>query len=567
MLLLGRGNVMRFDTMSKCALAWAMIVASSPCSALAQAEVPKWSVVEVNLTPSGSSSNWYTDANASVIGTFRGPAGVTKRVNGFWDGGRSVKIRFTPTVQGHWTYRTSSSNSGLNGKTGKFDCVKPTPPKHGFLRVDAIHPYSFVWDDGTRYFMWGQTYYDVVISALANDHWKESVEKAFAYGMNKIRMHVYAQSLYKQGVEFNGYPDSQPYLGASTSPDRDRLNIPYWRKLDEMVQYMGSKEMAADLIVTNPYWDNREFGTEEQNDRLVKYVVARYAGYTNVIWCLANEWNLSATGNQYKGAYPQNKAAFDRMGKILSANDPWRAQGEFLRPLSIHNTTIAFEFFGSTWPTYAIIQYGGWNPDYTNGDQWGNVGIVHNLGHRMPVVNDEYGYIGQIDPKPPIRVSMTRTRLRQAIWGIATAGGYGSAGDFRVTPSQMGNPEITGDWYDAPEEYGDLKIMIDFFTSTGIEYWKMSSQNGLVTTGTRTYVLAELSRQYVIYAAVGGSFSLELAPGTYNIRRYDPRTAAVTDLGVVLGGGPRSFTMPDTKDWVVFLNRIPTDNQGTTIDR
>ena len=55
---------------------------------------------------------------------------------------------------------------------------------------------------------------------------------------------------------------------------------------------------------------------------------------------------------------------------------------------------------------HAIIQYGGWNPDYTNGDQWGNAGIVHNLGHNMPVVNDEYGYIGQIYPKPRVRVNM-----------------------------------------------------------------------------------------------------------------------------------------------------------------
>jgi hypothetical protein len=319
---------------------------------------------------------------------------------------------------------------------------------------------------------------------------------------------------------------------------------------------------VADLIVTNPYWDNREFGTDEQNDRLVKYVVARYAGYTNVIWCLANEWDLSATGNQYKGAYRQNKADFDRMGNALSTNDPWRAQGDFLRPLSIHNNSIGFEFFGSTWPTHAVIQYGGWNPDYTNGDQWGNAGILHNLGHKMPVVNDEYGYIGQTNPKPPIRVNMTRIRLRQAIWGIATAGGYGSAGDFRPTPNHMGNTELTGDWYDAPEEYGDLKRMIDFFTTNGIEYWNMSGQNGLLTTGERTYVLAEARRQYVIYAAVGGSFSIDLAAGSYNVRRYDPRTAAVTDLGVVGGGGPRSFTMPDANDWVVFLIRIPMEAEG-----
>lgn len=528
-----------------------LVLAIHPRLALAQAEVPKWSMFEVNLTSSESSSNWYTDPNANVTAIFNGPAGVTKRVSGFWDGSNSFKVRFTPTVEGAWTYRTTSPNAGLNGRSGKFTCVKPPATKHGFLRIDAKHPYSFVWDDGTRYFMWGQSYYDVIISGLANDNWKESVDKSLVYGMNKIRMHLYAQSYYEPGVEFNGYPDAQPYLGASKSPDQNQLNFPYWRKLDEMVQYMASKGLVTDLIVANPYWDNREFGTDEQNDRLVKYVVARYAGYTNVIWCLANEWDLSA--HYYKGKHPQNKADFDRMGGILSANDPWRAEGEFLRPLSIHNTTIGFEFFGSSWPTYAIIQYGGWNPDYTNGDKWGNAGIVHNLGHKMPVVNDEYGYIGQTDPKPRIRVNMTRTRLRGAIWGIATAGGYGSAGDFRITPNQKGNVEITGDWYDAPEEYSDLKTMIDFFTTKGIEYWKMSSQNELLTAGKQTYVLAEGGRQYVIYSAVGGNFSVNLAAGNYDARRYDPTDGTEMSLGIVAGGGPRKFSVPTNHDYVVYL--------------
>ena len=150
-----------------------------------------------------------------------------------------------------------------------------------------------------------------------------------------------------------------------------------------MVEHMGSKGMVADLIVTNPYWDNRQFGTNEQNDRFVKYVVARYAAYPNVIWCMANEWDLSSRGNQYKGTYRQKKADFDRMGALVRKDDAWIADGAFLRPLSIHNTTIGFEFFDSTWPTYANqTNTRGWNPDFENGDQWGNGGIVHKYAPR-----------------------------------------------------------------------------------------------------------------------------------------------------------------------------------------
>ena len=534
--------------------AWLLTLMAWPTIALAQIEVPKWSVYEINLAASGSAANWYTDSKANVTTTFNGPGGATQIVTGFWDGGKSFKVRFTPTAEGMWTYQTSSSNVGLNGKTGRFSCVVPRRGVHGFLRVDALHAYSFVWDDGTRYFMWGQSYYDVLQPALVNGNWKTSVDQSFAYGMNKIRMQVYAQGYYEPNVEFSKYPDAQPYEGTSDNPDRDRLNIPYWRKLDEMVQYMGSKGMVADLIIANPYRNNRQFGTAEQNDRFVRYIVARYAAYPNVIWCVANEWDLSADDDRYQGPYRQMKADFDRMGALVGKGDPWMADGALRRPLSIHSgTTITFGFFRSAWPTYAIIQYGGWNPDYTNGDQWGNAGVAHNLGHGIPVVNDEYGYMGQTNPKPRIRVNMTRTRLREAIWGIATAGGYGSAGDFRVTPDGMGNVEITGDWYDAPEEYGDLKRLIDFFTTKGIQYWIMSARNDLLATGTRTYVLAETGHQYVIYSAIGGSVSLNLAEGSYSAWRYDPTDGTETSLGAVTGGSVQTFSLPAGHDEVVLL--------------
>jgi Protein of unknown function (DUF4038)/Domain of unknown function (DUF5060)/Putative collagen-binding domain of a collagenase len=540
-----------------------LLLAAFPCLAAAQTNVPKWSVHEVTLTPSGNSTNWYIDPDASVTATFTGPAGVTKRVSGFWDGGNSFTIRFTPTVEGDWSYQTSSTNSGLNGRAGKFTCIGPLAGSHGFPRIDARYPNSFLWDDGTRYFMWGQTYYDVVISALANDNWKEGVDKSLAYGMNKVRLHVYAQALYKADVEFNGYPDVQPYVGASTSPDRDQLNIPYWRKLDEMVQYMGSKGVVADLIITNPYWSNRMFGTDEQNDRFVKYVVSRYAAYPNVIWCLANEWNASKA---YGGSYPQTKDDFDRMGGIVSANDPWRAEGELLRPLSIHNisASIGFEFFDSAWPTYVANQYHNSRAVSTpNGDEWGNrmitynVKLAYSMGRHIPLANDEYGYIGQTHPPLAVGVVMTRTMLRGAIWGIAVAGGYGSSGDIRLHANGKGNPEITGDWLDAPEEYGDVRRMVDFFTTKGIEYWKMSGQNELVVSGTRTYLLAEAGRQYIIYSAVGGDFSLNLAPGGYKAWCYDPTDGTETSLGTIEGDSARTFSLPTSHDYVVYLTRVP----------
>jgi hypothetical protein len=326
-----------------------------------------------------------------VTATFIGLGRIRKIVPGFWNGGQTFTIRFTPTIQGHWAYTTASSDAGLNKQVGSFQSIAPVPGNHGFLRRDARHPYSFVWDDGTRYFMFGQTYYELIRTAVAGGSWRTAVDMSQSYGLNKIRL-----LLYPWPAQETPYGDSQPFIEG----DHDTLN----------------------------------------------------------------------------------------------------------------------------------------------------------LRHYMPVVNDEYGYIGEYEgTADSSSLETPQRRHRSVIWGITTAGGYGSAGDGRVFSD--GIPIFSALWHDAPE-YGDIRRLIDFFATREVPYWPMSSRNDLVTSGTRVYMLAERGKRYVIYAAVGGTFSAKLAPGTYAVQRYDPRTGEAVALPQVTGGGSRSFTMPDNDDWVLWLKAV-----------
>ncbi len=530
--------------------------------------VAKWSTYELSFQAIGSYANPYT-SGPELTGTFSGPGGVSKTVSGFWDGGDTFKIRFTPTAEGSWAYKTHSSDRGLDNKSGAIDCGKPEAASRGFLRIDPQHRTSFVWDDGTRYFMMGQTYYDIVKKGVwaADDPAKwhsvsEAIDKSVDYRMNKIRLNVYPCNDYPVHDERNDYPDVQPYNVSSGKIDRDSLNVAYWRTLDRLVQYMGSKGVVADLIVTQPYDKNRMFGTEAQNDRFVRYVVSRYSAYANVIWCMSNEWEKSSRKKAGVYVYPNPQKGDDlsRMGSLVRNGDPWMSQGAALRPLSIHNMSYEFQFYKESWPTHVAIQYTGDGKEHKLPDDWGNWGIRFNLeagrrsGAVVPVVNDEYGYInGKYG-------AMTQIRSRQVIWSVVTAGGYGSIGDFRRTPTGgMGEPEVTGDWYDTDSgsnhggEYGDIKRLVEFFASKRIEYWKMTSHNELLKTANRTYLLAEPCREYVAYAADGGSFSIDLAAGNYDVLRYDPQTGRETRLEKVSGGAPRAFKMPDSNDWVIYL--------------
>ncbi len=298
-----------------CALASSL----APAPAIA-VDVAKWSTYDIDLTASGSSGNWYTDPNGSVVATFTGPGGITQTVSGFWNGNNTFAIRFTPTVEGSWTYTTTSANSGLNNQTGTIDAVAAADDNHGFLRSDPTNPTAFAWEDGTHYFMWGQIYDDIVQTAMVNDNWKTAIDNSLAHGMSKIRMNIYPDSASPGwtgndsdwSTLIHGYPYTVPYTGTSMSPDRDQLNLDYWQKLDEVVSYIESKGMVADLSITNPYNANNMYGTDTQNDRFVNYAVSRYAAYHNVIWNVSWEWNLSPGRG---GAYPQNQADYERLAR------------------------------------------------------------------------------------------------------------------------------------------------------------------------------------------------------------------------------------------------------------
>jgi len=494
---------------------------------------PRWSVLELTLVAKANLEDPYK--NVSLTGTFQSPAGERIEVPGFWAGDREFRVRFTPTVEGVWTYTVTSTpaDPGLTDG-GSFSVGPPAAGSKGFLRRDPDHPHSFRYDDGARLFLWGQTYYEIVRNARAGGPWKAAVDGSKNKGMSKIRLLI--NPAWETGTR--PYPRTSPF----ENDDRDRLDLEHWSALDEVVDYMSEKGMIADLIL---FLDHpRGFGTEPEDQRYVRYALARYAAYPNVTWCLTNEWN-----------YTQKSAAYwNRIGTIVRTEDPWMEDGEKLRPLSIHQETRHdFQYFDTNWPVHAIVQVGVRNALHRNGDEWGNRSILRNHGRHMPVVNDEYGYMGEPDKSEPKSdgkwPGYSRTKHRQTIWGIAMAGGHGSAGDAHDYDD--GIPFFVGNWHNRPE-YDDIDQLVRFWTRRSIPYWRMDPKNELVE-GRRAYARAVEGEEYVVYAAMGGTVKVDLASGRYMGILFNPRTGEEKALPRVTGGGKRNFNLPPGEDWVLHL--------------
>ncbi len=524
--------------------------------------IAQWSVCELCLISNADYTDQTAYKNSYLPPPSIGLEPVAKFINGsqavsvhgFFEklsGTKAVfRVRFTPPIQGSWSVTATSSDAGLRLPVAQT-FTAGLPGTRGFLRRDTTYQEKLRFDNGAYHFLWGQTYYqfvDNVVKGVVD--WKASINNSSAYGMQKVRMLVSPFTVFEDG-SIVGETVSQPFNQNNVAGDHTKLNSVHWRKLDEIVQYLHSKSMTADVILFSDNLSSfaQPIGTsasKASDQRYVRYALARLASFPNVIWCLANEWNAKPPYAPYQNEKPY----WDAIGNIVRTEDPWMiGANSRLRALSIHQRPgDEFSFFPSSWPVHAIVQFRK-TTTYPDGDQWGNHSIQKNLGRGLPVVNDEYGYIGQIGLE----------KHRRASWGIAVAGGFGSTGDATekdengATVLAKDQPVFSGAWKDQPA-YGDIQRMVTFFNTKVTNWWKMSRDNSVVTAGNRVYAFSQPGVRYVVYAAVGGTVKLNLPAGNYAVYQYNPRSGQETLLYTNVMGGVRSFTLPDTNDWVLRFN-------------
>ena len=84
--------------------------------------VEKWGLFEVELK-GPAAGNPFVDVQLSA--EFKN-GDTTIQAPGFYDGDGTYKIRFMPSVEGGWMYKTQSNADALDGQTGGFECGAPS---------------------------------------------------------------------------------------------------------------------------------------------------------------------------------------------------------------------------------------------------------------------------------------------------------------------------------------------------------------------------------------------------------------------------------------------------------
>jgi hypothetical protein len=554
-----------------------------PCSTNLSAPTPQYVPCEFTAVVSGAPANPYPTVD--LLATVTPPFGATftKPLRGFWVGPNGTfKFRFTPTAPGTWQINVQ----GQAART--FYAGPPTAASApGFLRRETTSSFTdrFVRDDGSHPFIWGTTYYQIVNNARAipaptdSRHWSIALTQMKAHGVRKVRLLVYPWLGTYSGLGV----DSQPYGGPPRAgcsfgtltkcPNYDVVDTAHFDALDKVVDYLYTNGMVADVILykdpadnnhgdSTPPEDNyRTFGdTLTQDQRMARYIVARYAAYPNVTFCLSNEWE----NTQYTraGTPAKDLAYWNAMGNLVRLEDPYYynpGTGRF-RILTIHAKTAPIwnpslhlaASESSGWLVAAELQYGIRNENYNglknlNPDKWGTDilgGAVNYAGTKnntsIPVTNEEFGYLGEAkwtDFGTDVRKSQ-----RRAMWGLATAGIFSTVGDARGNPQPM-NSAI---WSVPPnDEYGDLRRLIEFFTASrgtftiGSNYWQMRRDYAVFgNRPRRVYAFSNPAKtQIVIYDAEGTGFPANLPAGkVYDVYSYNPAVNAAA--------GPQPYGLP-----------------------
>jgi hypothetical protein len=376
-------------------------VAVASARVTAPASVARWERIELAFE-GPQHGNPFVDV--SLRAEITGPGG-TFSVPGFYDGGRTYRLRYLAPEEGQWSFTTSSNARSLDGISGSFVVTAANPARRGPVHVaDTFH---FAYADGTRYRPMGTT-------AYVWNHQGETLERStlatLADGpFNKIRMCVFPKSYLFNENE----PELYPFEGSPGAGfDFQRPSVEFWAHLELRIDELAALGIEADLILFHAY-DRWGFSTMDPvaDDRFVAYAVARLASFANVWWSLANEYDL---------LFEKTTDDWERLAGIVQAADP---SGHLL---SIHNCRDFYDY-SRPWITHASIQRrdiyktaemtGEWR------DEWGK-----------PVVIDECAYEGNIDQGWG---NISGEEMTRRFWEGAVRGGYVGHGETYVDPDDV----------------------------------------------------------------------------------------------------------------------------------
>ena len=401
-------------------------------------QVERWDVLEITVKGPGEGNPF---VEQTFEGTFTGK-NETITTAGFYDGDGVYKVRFMPSFEGEYTYKTTGSFPEAETQ-GSFTVTPATGNNHGPVRV--ANKYHFAYEDGVPYYSVGTTCYvwphqpdEVIQKTLAE------LDKGY---FNKMRFCVFP----KHYIHNFKDPQTFPYEGAPVDAsglteenfsynvgfegnqwDFTRFNPEHFRRIERAILALRDRGIEADLIVMHPYdrWGFSDMG-KEADDLYWRYCIARFSAYRNLWWSLANEYDLM---------HAKTLEDWEHYAALLCELDPYN----HLR--SVHNCGPFYDYT-RPWVTHCSMQ----RQDIYRHVEYTDEYRIH---YGKPVVWDEIAYEGNIDMGWG---NISGQELTRRFWEASLRGGYAGHGETYVDEEN----DILW-WSHGGELHGDSPARIKF---------------------------------------------------------------------------------------------------------
>jgi len=471
----------------------------------------QWGTAEIAL-PGPASGNPYLETELSAVFT----QGKRKLiVPGFYDGEGRYILRFSPPQQGPWRYETRSNRPELSGKSGSLTVGPPAAGNHGPVQIFGT--FYLRYADGTPYHQFGTTCYAWVHQT--GQLQQQTLKTLAASPFNKIRFCVFPKSY--------AYNQNEPDLFAfQKKPDGkfdfDRPDPAFWHHFEQRILDLQRLGIEADQILWHPYdrWGFADM-SDSQDDRYLRYCIARFSAYRNVWWSLANEYDFMTARPAGQRGNKQWED-WDRFFQILQKEDPHQ------RMRGIHNGSKWYDHT-KPWVTHASLQTSDMNG-----------GVRFRRQYQKPVIYDECKYEGNI---PQGWGNLDAKTMTQRFW-LGTMGGcYVGHGETYLHPD-----DILW-WSKGGVLHGESPRRIQWLKDFMAQAPPFDQLEPLGDDQGR-FLLAKPGEYYLVYCLGTQPQTVELAGDRpYKVDVIDPWAMTVAPAGTAR---PGVFTVKPPKSDTVF---------------
>jgi len=516
--------------------------------------VARGRVLEIALESALTHQDPFWDVDIQVA--FTGPSGQRRIVDGFWDGGSVWRVRFAPNEPGTWHWVTvcsRSNDTGLHAREGSFECYPydDSNPlyRHGRLQLAENRCY-LAWEDGTPFFWMGDTAWNGVLRATAED-WDRYLTQRAAQGFTVIQFVC---------TQWRGATRVLGSERAFSLGERIQLHPEFFQRRDAKVAAVNAHGLVAAPVML---WaltpeDPGQALPEADAIRLARYLAARWGAY-QVVWILGGD-------GRYLGEHTER---WCRIGRAVFG-------GEKERLVTMHpcgQSWVGEAFRGEPW--YDIIGYQSGHGSSDEHLRWLVMGPPARQWRReptLPVINLEPNY--EMHPSyHEARVFTDYEVRRAAYWSLLvspTAGVTYGVNPIWVWAAQEEVPEghqaigPVAPWHVGLATPGvrSIRLLHEFFEA--LPWWQLRPAPEMLAAqpgqeDPRRFVAAaktEDGRLGVIYVPVASPIVLRheaIPDGSY--RWFDPRRGAWEASGV-LSSGKNSFTPPGDGDWLLCLGMV-----------